>query len=65
MDKPGDVLPPRGRIEQRTKISGGTQSDVPNFRELWQYRDLICLLVWRDVSTRYRQTILGPIWFLA
>lgn len=31
---------------------------------LWQYRDLFSLLVWRDFVSRYRQTILGPLWFI-
>jgi lipopolysaccharide transport system permease protein len=34
-----------------------------NFRELWQYRDLIFLFVRRDFVSVYKQTILGPIWF--
>ena len=34
-----------------------------NLRELWQYRDLILLLVNRDFVTTYKQTILGPLWF--
>lgn len=34
-----------------------------HFRELWQYRDLISLFVRRDFVARYKQTILGPIWF--
>lgn len=32
--------------------------------ELWQYRDLVGLLVRRDFVATYKQTILGPIWFL-
>ena len=32
--------------------------------ELWRYRDLIRLLVWRDFVAVYKQTILGPIWHL-
>jgi len=32
--------------------------------ELWQYRDLIRLLVRRDFVAQYKQTILGPSWFL-
>lgn len=35
-----------------------------NFKELWQYRDLVLLLVKRDFVSFYKQTILGPIWFL-
>ena len=33
-------------------------------KEVWQYRDLIILFVKRDFTTRYKQTILGPLWFL-
>lgn len=32
--------------------------------ELWRYRDLIRLLVWRDFVAIYKQTILGPLWHL-
>lgn len=32
--------------------------------ELWKYRDLIGLFVWRDFVSVYKQTILGPIWFV-
>ena len=35
-----------------------------NLKEVWQYRDLILLFVKRDFTTRYKQTILGPLWFL-
>jgi lipopolysaccharide transport system permease protein len=31
---------------------------------LWQYRDLLSLLVWRDFVSKYKQTILGPLWFI-
>lgn len=31
-------------------------------RELWAYRDLLRFLVWRDVSVRYKQTVLGAAW---
>ena len=33
-----------------------------NIRELWQYRELLCFLVWRDVKVRYKQTALGAVW---
>lgn len=35
-----------------------------NWRELWRYRDLLLLFVKRDVVTFYKQTVLGPLWFL-
>jgi len=31
---------------------------------VWHYRDLIALFVRRDFVSRYKQTILGPLWFL-
>jgi lipopolysaccharide transport system permease protein len=31
---------------------------------LWQYRDLLSLLVWRDFVSKYKQTVLGPLWFI-
>jgi lipopolysaccharide transport system permease protein len=33
-----------------------------NWQELWQYRDLFLFLVWRDIKTRYAQSILGVGW---
>ena len=33
-----------------------------NFGELWQYRELIYFLTWRDVKVRYKQTALGAAW---
>ncbi|MDO4291749.1 MAG: ABC transporter permease [Eubacteriales bacterium] len=35
-----------------------------NWRELSQYRDLIFLFVRRDFSVQYKQTVLGPLWFI-
>src|SRR5438132_878974 len=33
-----------------------------NWRELWRYRELLLLLLWRDVKVRYKQTVLGAAW---
>jgi lipopolysaccharide transport system permease protein len=35
-----------------------------NLKEVWQYRDLLFLFVNRDIVTVYKQTILGPLWYL-
>jgi len=35
-----------------------------NLRELWAYRDLVRMYVKRDIVTFYKQTILGPLWFI-
>jgi lipopolysaccharide transport system permease protein len=31
-------------------------------QELWEYRELLAFLIWRDLAVRYRQTILGVSW---
>ncbi len=35
-----------------------------NIKEIWEYRDLILMFVKRDFVAVYKQTILGPLWFL-
>jgi lipopolysaccharide transport system permease protein len=35
-----------------------------NLKEVWQYRDLLFLFVKRDVVTLYKQTVLGPLWYV-
>ena len=35
-----------------------------NLKEIWQYRDLLTMFVKRDIVTVYKQTILGPVWFV-
>src|SRR3954469_25895462 len=32
--------------------------------DLWRYRDLTMLFVWRDFVAQYKQTILGPLWHI-
>ncbi len=33
-----------------------------NLGEVWEYRELLYFLVWRDVKVRYKQTVLGAAW---
>ncbi|MFH6937363.1 ABC transporter permease [Flavobacterium sp. FlaQc-30] len=35
-----------------------------NLKEIYQYRDLLFLFVKRDLITTYKQTVLGPLWYL-
>lgn len=35
-----------------------------NLKEVWRYKDLLSMYVKRDIVTLYKQTILGPIWYL-
>ena len=60
MEKPA-TDPVQGWTKVITPMRG--LFEVP-WRELWAYRDLMLLLAWRDISAQYKQTILGPLWFL-
>ncbi|MBR3783401.1 MAG: ABC transporter permease [Bacteroidales bacterium] len=35
-----------------------------DFGELWRYRDLCSLFVRRNITTQYKQTVLGPLWYI-
>ena len=35
-----------------------------DLHEVWRYRDLLAMYVKRDIITFYKQTILGPLWFV-
>src|ERR1700687_128922 len=34
------------------------------WRDLWNYRELFRVLAWRDISVRYKQTVIGAAWAL-
>lgn len=44
----------------RIEASGGWVS--LKLRELWEYRELLYFLIWRDIKVRYKQTMLGATW---
>lgn len=35
---------------------------IINWRELWEYRELLYFFIWRDIKVRYKQTALGAAW---
>ena len=53
-------------IEQRwtTEIRPKDKLLSVDFKEIWQYRDLMMLFVKRNIITQYKQTILGPLWYV-
>jgi len=42
----------------------GAPSLAETVREVWAYRELLVFLAWRDITIRYRQTLLGASWAL-
>lgn len=51
-------------MRQKIVIEANTSLWKIDFRELWRYHDLIRMYVKRDIVTLYKQTILGPLWFV-
>ena len=49
MNREFEILPP----SRLTRI---------NWHELWRFRDLFLVMAWRDISVRYKQTVLGVLW---
>jgi lipopolysaccharide transport system permease protein len=43
-------------------IDGRRRRATDEMRELWQYRELLAFLTWRDVAIRYKQALLGVAW---
>ena len=44
------------------RVARSADWPLPNLRELWEYRELVYFLIWRDIKIRYRQTVLGAAW---
>src|ERR1700691_3527932 len=40
------------------------RSERHYWADLWRYRELFRVLAWRDLSVRYRQTVIGVLWAL-
>jgi lipopolysaccharide transport system permease protein len=59
------VIPARRRTEQPTiRIRPSKGWTALNLRELWSYRDLLWILVERDIRLLYKQTALGILWVI-
>lgn len=55
---------PAAREHWDITIQPGRGQLALNIRELWRYRDLLMMFVKKDIITVYKQTVLGPIWFV-
>jgi lipopolysaccharide transport system permease protein len=61
---PTDLLAASSRDPAaRTIVLSPASGWVPlRLRELWEYRELLYFLTWRDIKVRYKQTALGAAW---
>src|SRR5712664_1931548 len=50
-------------VQSNVLIMEPSRGWVPlRLRDLWEYRELLHFLVWRDIKVRYKQTALGAAW---
>ncbi len=47
--------------ERRVVLEAG-RAERNYWRDLWHYRELFAMLAWRDISVRYKQTVIGVAW---
>src|SRR5829696_6211386 len=57
------AAPGRTRASERLVIEPG-RSARNYWRDLWRSRELLYFLAWRDISVRYKQTVIGITWAL-
>jgi lipopolysaccharide transport system permease protein len=50
------------KIQKIVIDSESSKKRIINWTEIWRYKDLFIFLVWRDIKTRYSQSILGVGW---
>jgi len=50
------------RFQESILILEPGRSEKNYWADLWRYRDLFLVLAWRDISVRYKQTIIGILW---
>lgn len=55
-------LPLRPDLQPRQRIAPPAGWLEINLNELWQHRELLYFLVWRDLKVRYKQTAIGALW---
>ncbi len=60
-----DLTRPADRVdaphERRIVLEAG-RADLNYWHDLWHYRELFAMLAWRDISVRYKQTVIGVAW---
>lgn len=53
-----------GRPERQVRVLEAGRAERHYWADLWSYRELFYVLAWRDISVRYKQTIIGLAWAL-
>ena len=48
--------------DNKTRIEPSKGWIPLNLKEIWEYRELTGIFIWRDLKVRYRQTVIGALW---
>jgi lipopolysaccharide transport system permease protein len=62
VEAPGSAV--TAAVSERLTVIEPGRAERNYWRDLWQYRELFAILAWRDVSVRYKQTVIGVAWAL-
>ena len=62
VDPPETPPPFEGGNAERLLILEKGRAERNYWSDLWHYRELFAILAWRDVSIRYKQTVIGVAW---
>lgn len=57
-----DALNAAPTVSERILVLEAGRAERHYWRDLWHYRELFGILAWRDVSVRYKQTVIGVAW---
>jgi lipopolysaccharide transport system permease protein len=57
-----DANPPKALTTQDEFVIEPGRVDRRYWRDVWEYRELFYILSWRDISVRYKQTVIGVAW---
>ena len=57
-----DAALARDAASERVIVLEPGRAERNYWRDLWQYRELFVILAWRDISVRYKQTLIGVAW---
>jgi len=61
-ENPDIAVPPEPEVQ--TVIQPPSGWAAIDFKEMWQYRDLLWFFFKRDLTAQYKQTVLGPFWII-
>ena len=62
VDSSGELAPVEAPEPIHIHVEAASGWAPLKLRELWEYRELLYFLTWRDVKVRYKQTVLGASW---